>query len=108
MQFSGVIKETTKIALGAGWSLSLPLAAKFCINDDKTNFAFVPKIGAAWQGERIQLFTDLYRMVQFPNMDDLFWKGVGYQGNPDSLISFVHYYSLLFYVFFIGFSEIFL
>ena len=82
-QFSGVLKETTKIALGGGWSVSLPLAAKFCVNDNKTNFAFVPKLGTAWQGERVQLFTDLYRMVQFPLMDDLYWQGVGYQGNPD-------------------------
>lgn len=83
IQFSGVLKETTKLAAAGGWSFSLPLAAKICINDNKTNFAFVPKAGAAWQGQVIEVFSDVYRMVQFPNMDDLFWEGSGYHGNPD-------------------------
>ena len=87
-QFSGVFKETTKLAAGGGFSISVPLAVKFCINDTKTNFAFTPKVGAAWNhdifaGGTLQLTADIYRMVQFPNMDDLFWQGGGYHGNPD-------------------------
>lgn len=83
IQFSGVFKETTKIAVGAGWSFSVPLAVKFCENDDKLNFAFVPKLGTAWEIGYFKIFADAYRMVQFPNMDDLFWEGGGFRGNPD-------------------------
>ncbi len=83
IQFSAVIKDTTKFAVPGGWSFSLPLAAKICVNDDKINFAFVPKTGVAWQGEILGAFFDVYRMVQFPNMDDLFWEGGGWHGNPN-------------------------
>ncbi len=89
IQFSGVIKETTKLAVsgpgGSSWTFSLPLAAKFCVNDTNINFAFVPKAGAAWQNASgsFNIFADLYRMVQFPNMDDLFWEGGGFHGNPN-------------------------
>ena len=86
VQFSAVIKETSKLALGeaAGclWSLSVPLALKFCVNDTVANVAFVPKAGVSWELERVKLTADLYRMVQFPNMDDLFWTGGGFRGNP--------------------------
>ena len=87
-QVSGVFKETTKIAARGGWSFSLPMAGKLCINDLKSNFAFVPKAGVAWEHEifangSLQLTADVYRMVQFPNMDDLFWQGGGYHGNPN-------------------------
>ena len=87
-QISGVFKETTKIAAGGGWSFSLPMAGKLCINDLKSNFAFVPKAGVVWEHEifadgYLQVTADVYRMVQFPNMDDLFWQGGGYHGNPD-------------------------
>lgn len=94
VQLSGVVKETTKLALGdpseksGGWTFSLPLAAKFCLNDTNANFAFVPKAGLAWNRNSagspvdFRLFADVYRMVQFPNMDDLFWNGGGYHGNP--------------------------
>lgn len=83
IQFSGVIKETSKIAAGGGWSFSIPLAAKFCVNDNNTNFAFVPKAGAAYEKGLWRVCADVYRMVQFPNMDDLFWEGGGWHGNPD-------------------------
>ena len=82
IQFSGVLKETTKLAVAGGWTFSLPLAAKLCVNDSNANFAFVPKAGVAWEAEKFRLFADVYRMVQFPNMDDLFWEGAGYHGNP--------------------------
>ena len=83
IQVSGVLKETSKIAAGGGWSFSMPLAAKFCVNDNKSNFAFVPKAGAAWEKGLWRISADIYRMVQFPNMDDLFWEGGGWHGNPD-------------------------
>ncbi|MBR1638887.1 MAG: TonB-dependent receptor [Treponema sp.] len=83
IQFSGVIKETSKFAAGGGWNFSLPLAVKFCANDQNVNFAFVPKAGAAWEAGLFTFTGDLYRMVQFPNMDDLFWEGGGFHGNPN-------------------------
>ena len=78
-QLSGVFKETTKLLLTDVFSVTVPLAVKFC----GQNAAFVPKLGmvAKWQG--IELLLDGYRMVQFPNMDDLYWEGSGYHGNPD-------------------------
>ncbi len=82
-QFSGVIKETTKFAISEEWTVSVPLAVKFCINDTKVNFAFVPKAGVAWEHGLFCVSADIYRMVQFPNMDDLFWEGGGYHGNPN-------------------------
>ncbi len=86
-QFSGVLKETSKLVLGTLFTgnvtLSLPLAVKLCINDTKANFAFVPKAGIAWDFSYVQFTMDAYRMVQFPNMDDLFWEGSGYHGNPN-------------------------
>lgn len=84
-QFSAVVKETSKFAAGDGWSFSLPLAVKLCMNDTVANFAFVPKLGTAWESKSglWHISADVYRMVQFPNMDDLFWQGGGYHGNPD-------------------------
>ena len=86
-QFSGVLKETSKLVLGTLFTgnvtLSLPLAVKFCINDTKANFAFVPKAGIAWDFSYVHFTMDAYRMVQFPNMDDLFWEGSDYHGNPN-------------------------
>ena len=88
-QISGVLKETSKLVLGGGkgglWTFSLPLASKLCANDANINAAFVPKAGLAWQSPsgRLGFFADVYRMVQFPNMDDLFWEGAGFHGNPE-------------------------
>lgn len=82
-QFSGVIKETTKFAISEEWTVSVPIAVKFCINDTKVNFAFVPKAGVVWEHGLFCVSADIYRMVQFPNMDDLFWEGVGFHGNPN-------------------------
>ena len=88
-QISGVLKETSKVTFGGGkgglWTFSLPLASKLCANDANINAAFVPKAGLAWQSPsgRLGLFADVYRMVQFPNMDDLFWEGAGFHGNPE-------------------------
>ncbi|SEQ25580.1 TonB dependent receptor [Treponema bryantii] len=89
-QWSGVIKSTTRVFAGKGWSFSFPMAAKFCVNDDKLNFAFVPKLGAAWQTNilgsdytQLRISLDVYRMVQFPNMNDLYWNDAVLHGNPN-------------------------
>ena len=86
-QLSGVVKETTKFGiaqLGSGnLSASIPLAFKLCANDTNINTAFVPKAGLALEFTKISFTLDAYRMVQFPNMDDLFWEGGGYHGNPN-------------------------
>nr|MCR4580288.1 TonB-dependent receptor [Treponema sp.] len=83
IQFSGVFKETSKLSLAKRWTLSLPLALKLCLNDEEANFAFVPKLAAVCDFSFFRLKSDLYRMVQFPNMDDLFWEGGGFHGNPE-------------------------
>lgn len=79
LQPAGVFKETTKLFFNEFLSLSVPLAVKFC----GKNAAFVPKLGLAAKFSRIEILIDGYRMVQFPNMDDLYWEGSGYRGNPD-------------------------
>ena len=79
LQPTGVFKETTKLFFNEFLSLSVPLAVKF----SGKNAAFVPKIGLAAKFSRIEILLDGYRMVQFPNMDDLYWEGSGFRGNPD-------------------------
>lgn len=78
-QFTGTIKETAKFNWGGTFSFSVPLAVKFC----NENSAFIPKFGTKAAFEYFDVTADVYRMVQFPNMDDLYWEGDGYQGNPD-------------------------
>lgn len=78
-QYSVAVKEVSKIFLGECFSLSIPLAIKTCNN----NFAFVPKAGLRLRTKYADFLLDAYRMVQFPNMDDLYWNGGGWVGNPD-------------------------
>ncbi len=78
-QLNGVLKETTKIYLNDIFSLTIPLGIKFC----GSNLAFTPKIGFAAKLSAVEIIADGYRMIQFPNMDDLYWQGAGYSGNPD-------------------------
>ncbi len=78
-QFSLVFKETTKLFVNDWLSFTLPLGIKSC----GKNFAFLPKIGAGAKFSKIEILLDGYRMIQFPNMDDLYWRGAGYYGNPD-------------------------
>ncbi|MBR0487370.1 MAG: TonB-dependent receptor [Treponema sp.] len=78
-QLSGVFKQTSKLFFNEWLSMTVPLAVKFCGN----NWAFVPKIGLAAKFNALEILADTYRMVQFPNMDDLYWEGGGYHGNPD-------------------------
>ncbi len=77
--FSGVIKETSKITLGKYFSISIPLAAKF----SGKNFAFVPKVGISTTFKYLSVTLNGYRLILFPIMDDLYWQGAGFQGNPD-------------------------
>jgi len=77
-QFSGTFKSTTKFTYKR-FSVSLPLAIKFC----NKNVAFTPKIGFGLKTDYIDIFLDGYRMTQFPNMDDLYWEGAGFHGNPN-------------------------
>ena len=97
-QFTLTVKETSKIKWGANnsskddeaaakeafWgngkiNLSVPLAFKLC----NQNFAFIPKAAISAEFNHINFILDIYRMVQFPNMDDLYWNGSGFHGNPD-------------------------
>ena len=78
-QFSGVFKETAKIYFNDIFSATIPLGVKFC----GKNAAFVPKLGFAAKFSWLDVLVDGYRMIQFPNMDDLYWEGSGYRGNPD-------------------------
>ena len=78
-QFSGVLKETTKITLSPIFSLSIPIAIKFM----SSNTGFTPKAAISVNLEPINITLSAYRMLQFPTMDDLYWQGIGYHGNPD-------------------------
>lgn len=77
--FSGVIKNTTKISLGKYFNISIPLAAKF----SGQNFAFVPKFGLSSSFKYLTITLNGYRLILFPIMDDLYWQGAGFQGNPN-------------------------
>ncbi len=79
IQPSGVLKETTKVFFNDYFSATIPLAVKFC----GENYAFIPKAGFAAKFSKIEIMIDGYRMIQFPNMDDLYWEGDGMHGNPD-------------------------
>lgn len=77
-QFTFTLKETSKIKLNDIFTLSIPLAIKSC----NSNFAFIPKAGITAEFSKVSFIFDAYRMVQFPNMDDLYWTGSGFHGNP--------------------------
>jgi len=83
-QLSGALKNTSGFIFKKDNSLNsfcitLPLAIKF----SNKNFAFTPKLGFAYKTHYVDFLLDGYRMVQFPNMDDLYWQGDGNTGNPD-------------------------
>lgn len=78
-QLSFTAKSTTKFFVNDLLSFTLPLAAKI----QGENFAFVPKLGAKLNFDFGEFALSAYRMVQFPNMDDLYWGGMGATGNPD-------------------------
>lgn len=78
-QFSGTFKETSKVFVNDIFSFSVPLAIKF----SGSNFAFIPKAGVKFHFEYLDFLLNAYRMIQFPNFDDLYWNENGYHGNPD-------------------------
>lgn len=77
-QFLGSFKETSQLKFEK-LNLSVPLAIKFC----NKNVEFIPKAGISINLNFVDLVLDFYRMVQFPNMDDLYWDDGMYHGNPD-------------------------
>ncbi|MBO4403758.1 MAG: TonB-dependent receptor [Treponema sp.] len=79
VQLSFCLKETSEIKAGEHVAFVFPLALKTC----GKNIAFVPKAGVKFSFEYADLIFDAYRMVQFPNMDDLYWSGFASRGNPD-------------------------
>lgn len=79
-QFSGTFKTTTKYQKGI-FGFTLPLGVKF----SNKNFAFTPKAGIGIKTKHLDVLVDGYRMVQFPNMDDLYWDDGTFHGNQDLL-----------------------
>lgn len=74
------LSETSIFYIGNYFSISVPLAIKF----SDTNFAFVPKLALHAETKYVDFILSGYRMVQFPNMDDLYWgKSATAEGNPD-------------------------
>lgn len=78
-QFTGVLKETTKITLSPVFSLSIPFAVKF----SGSNFGITPKAAISADFSSFLLTLDAYRMLQFPTMDDLYWLGINFHGNQN-------------------------
>lgn len=77
--FSGTFKETTKIQFSRIFSMSVPFAFKF----DNKNTAVIPKLGFKAAFGYFDIMLDGYRMIQFPILQDLYWEGAGFHGNPD-------------------------
>ena len=78
-QFTFTLKSNSKIYMPNDWALTVPLAVKFQGN----NFAFVPKIGINKKFSFGEFSLNAYRMIQFPNMDDMYWNSSYAHGNPD-------------------------
>ncbi|MCR5218523.1 TonB-dependent siderophore receptor [Treponema sp.] len=78
-QLSFTFKETSVFKIGRHFSFTLPLAVKTCGD----NAAFIPKAGVKFSFEYGDFSVNAYRMVQFPNMDDLYWDSSYASGNPD-------------------------
>ena len=78
--FSGTFKETSRFFLNDIFSVTVPLSIKF----SGKNIAFIPKLGIRASFKYADIMLNGYRMVQFPNMDDLYWGDSSYAcGNPD-------------------------
>lgn len=76
----GTLNETSKIKLNDFFSIIIPLSIKF----SGENIAFIPKIGFSSEFKFIEFLLNGYRMIQFPNMDDLYWGETGMNsGNPN-------------------------
>lgn len=88
IQFSGVIKETTRFFVNDFFSLSVPFGAKF----SNQNFSFLPKLAVCFDFSQLSsqknffpvaVTLNVYKIVQFPTMDDLYWQGENFHGNAD-------------------------
>ncbi|QOS40256.1 TonB-dependent receptor [Treponema rectale] len=79
LQFSFTVKETSVFRFSKHVIFTLPLAVKTC----GSNAAFIPKAGVKIASEYADFIVNAYRMVQFPNMDDLYWESSYARGNPD-------------------------
>ena len=78
-QLKFTAKETSKIIFTPTFYITIPLSFSVC--DD--NFAFIPKIAITKEFKYLDLTVDSYRMVQFPIMQDLYWKSSTWNGNAD-------------------------
>jgi len=79
LQFSGTYKQTSKFTINQIFCISIPVALKVSGH----NFEAVPKLGLKASTKYADFILNGYRMVQFPNMDDLYWESNGFKGNPD-------------------------
>jgi vitamin B12 transporter len=44
----------------------------------------IPKLGLAWSPlDSFSIKNNYYRSFKFPDLEDLYWEGLGYSGNPD-------------------------
>ena len=79
-KFSGTIKETSKFYINDFFSFTIPLSLKI----ENKNAEFIPKLGFRTDFKYFDFMLNGYRMVQFPNMDDLYWGNSLFAcGNPD-------------------------
>lgn len=78
-QFMYAVKETSVFYISNNYVLSIPL----CVKGSTDNFAFIPKIGLSYQKSDFSIGINGYRMIQFPNMDDLYWDDGMFKGNPN-------------------------
>ena len=79
-KFSGTLKETSKFYINDFFSFTIPLSLKI----ENKNIEFIPKLGLRTDFKYFDFMINGYRMVQFPNMDDLYWGNSSFAcGNPN-------------------------
>ena len=79
-KFSGTLKETSKFYINDFFSFTIPLSLKI----ENKNIEFIPKLGLRTDFKYFDFMINSYRMVQFPNMDDLYWGDSSFAcGNPN-------------------------
>lgn len=77
---SGTLSETSRYFLNSIFSFSLPLAFTF----SGENIAFVPKAGVNADFKKVSLSLSAYRMILFPDLNQLYWgESATASGNPD-------------------------
>lgn len=84
-KISGVLKETTQLRINQIFCVNIPFGVKF----SNKNFALLPKFAFCADISKISeklpfiITFNVYRLIQFPTMDDLYWKGENFHGNAD-------------------------